>query len=90
MPPDGSFYRVSCIMVRSTHNARNSTAHGVRLTQQILLHYGRNRNAKESVGGGDGAPTGAKRRAPIAKGRTQHLTKDLCLGTYSLTGFASL
>jgi len=36
-------------MVRSTHNARNSTAHGVRLTQQILLHYGRNRNARESV-----------------------------------------
>ena len=36
-------------MVRGTHNARNSTAHGVRLTQQILLHYGRNRNARESV-----------------------------------------
>jgi len=36
-------------MVRSTHNARNSTARGVRLTQQILLHYGRNRNARESV-----------------------------------------
>ena len=44
-------YRVSCIMVRSTHNARKSTAHGVRLTQQILMHYGCNCNARESVGG---------------------------------------
>ena len=41
--------RVSCIMVGSTHNARNSAAHGVSLTRQILLHYGRNGNARESV-----------------------------------------
>jgi len=41
--------RVSCIMARSTHNAGNSTARGVRPTQQILLHYGRNPHARESV-----------------------------------------
>ena len=35
-----TIYRVSCIMVMSSHNAGNSTAHSVRLTRQILLHYG--------------------------------------------------
>ena len=44
------FVEFLALWLGATHNARNFTAHGVRLTQQILLHYGCNRNAEETVG----------------------------------------
>ena len=59
--------RVSCITVRSTHNARNSTAHGGMLTQQILLHYGRHGNARESVSAMQGDEAIPNSPAPVRR-----------------------
>ena len=58
-------------MVRSTHNAGNSAAHGVRLTQQILLHYGRNRNARESVSGKGGVIKSVVTTPPVFEARQE-------------------